>query len=183
MVCFYLLTSFVPVCVSQILDDKIRALKIAQSLVGVKEEKTNGGYWVDKFLRSVGLRSGNQWCGAFVGFCLDSAKVTTLKIRSGLARRYVTKYSIKATEVIRKNMIIPSGSILVWRRGNTIFGHVGFVKSWKGKNGITVEGNTSSGKKGSQNDGDGVYQRLRSIYPLNYFRITDFTIYGKDKKL
>jgi hypothetical protein len=54
------------------------------------------------------------------------------------------------------------------------------VKQWKGKSGTTIEGNTSSGTRGSQNDGDGVYQRNRSIYPLNYFRITDFSIYGKN---
>jgi hypothetical protein len=173
-------TLFAPVYASQILDEKQRTLQIAKSFVGIKEEKTNGGYWVDRFLRSVGLRTGNQWCGAFVGFCLDSAKVTSIKVRSGLARRYVTKQSIKAKEVMQKNITIPSGSILVWRRGNTLFGHVGFVKQWKGKSGTTIEGNTSSGTRGSQNDGDGVYQRNRSIYPLNYFRITDFTIYGKN---
>ena len=178
-----MLISFAPVFASPQVDDKISALNIAQSLVGVKEEKKNGGYWVDKFLRSVGLRSGNQWCGAFVGFCLDSAKVSSLKVRSGLARRYVTKNSIKATEVLRRNMVIPSGSILVWRRGTTMFGHVGFVKQWKGKTGTTIEGNTSSGIKGNQYDGDGVYQRVRSIYPLNYFRITDFTVYGKNSNI
>jgi hypothetical protein len=58
-----------------------------------------------------------------------------------------------------------------------MFGHVGFVVEWRGKSGTTVEGNTSSGLKGSQNDGDGVYMRKRTINPYSYFRITDFTIY------
>lgn len=157
--------------------DKEQALNIARSLVGVKEEKNNSGYWINKFLKTVGLKPGNEWCGAFIAFCLDSAKVKSLKVRSGLARRYIRNNSIKATKVLEGNMVIPSGSIIVWRRGNTIFGHVGFVEFWKGKNGTTIEGNTSSGKKGSQYAGDGVYRRYRTISPFNYFRITDFTIY------
>lgn len=179
MLYFCLLILFVQDCVSLDLE-RDKTLIIAKSFVGTKEVGKNSGYWVDKFLKSVRLKPGAEWCGAFVGFCLDSAKVKSLKIRSGLARKYVTKNSIKATSVIEKNMIIPKGSLLIWRRGNTIFGHVGIVEKWQGKNGSTIEGNTTSGKKGIQYAGNGVYARNRSIYPLNYFRITDFTIYGTE---
>jgi hypothetical protein len=165
---------------SQTVNESSKVLKIAQSFVGVKEQNNNSGYWVNKFLKNVHLSSGNQWCGAFVSYCLDSAKVTSLKVRSGLARRFVTKKSIKATQVLYGNKQIPSGSIIIWKRGGSIFGHVGIVEQWKGLKGYTIEGNTTSGIKGVQFTGDGVYRRIRSIYPLNYFRITDFTIYGKN---
>jgi len=179
MLYFYLLTLFVQVCVSQDLERQ-KTFNIAKSFVGTKEVGKNSGFWVDRFLKSVGLKPGAEWCGAFVGFCLDSAKVKSLKVRSGLARRYVTKSSIKATKVIQSNMKVPQGSLLIWRRGSTIFGHVGIVEQWQGKTGSTVEGNTTSGKKGVQYAGNGVYARSRAIYPLNYFRITDFTIYGTE---
>lgn len=74
-------------------------------------------------------------------------------------------------------MELPAGTIIVWRRGTTPFGHAGLVEIWKGRSGTTIEGNTSSGERGSQNDGDGVYRRRRTINPTNYFRITDFVVY------
>lgn len=158
--------------------ERLNTLAIAQGFVGTKEEwGDNRGYWVNRFLYNVKSKPGNQWCAAFVSFCLDSANVKTLKTRSALARNFVRPYSIKATRVISENMEIPAGSIIIWRRGTTIFGHVGIVKSWKGKQGTTIEGNTSSGLQGSQDNGDGVWERKRTINPFNYFRITEFTIY------
>ncbi len=163
-----------------IANERESTLTIAKGFIGVQEEKRNSGYWVDRFLKSVGLRPGAEWCGAFIGYCLDSAKVTSLKVRSGLARRYVQKNSIKATKVLEGNIKIPSGSLLIWRRGTTIFGHVGIVESWKGKSGTTIEGNTSGSNKTTlQYAGHGVYRKRRTINPFNYFRITDFTIYGE----
>lgn len=154
-------------------------LKIAEGFVGTKEEKNNSGYWVDRFLKSCKLKPGAQWCAAFVNFCLDSAGVKSLPFTgSGLARHFATRNkTVKAKDILQKNIEVPPGSIIVWRRGSTPFGHAGIVKSWKGKSGTTIEGNTSSGNKGSQNDGDGVWKRSRSINPTNYFRITDFVIY------
>ena len=40
--------------------------------------------------------------------------------------------------------------------------------------GETVEGNTSSGRAGSQRDGDGVWARTRCVSPGSYFRIVGF---------
>jgi hypothetical protein len=158
--------------------ERLNTLSIARGFIGVKEDwGTNRGYWVNRFLLTAKSKPGNQWCAAFVAFCLDSAGVKSLKVRSALARSYVRPNSIKATEVLTRGLEIPPGSIVVWRRGNTIFGHVGFVEKWNGKSGVTIEGNTSSGLRGSQNDGDGVYRRTRTISPYNHFRITDFTIY------
>lgn len=174
ILCFLLGISLPRLCASE----RLETLKIARGFIGVKEEwGTNRGYWVNRFLLSAKSKPGNQWCAAFVSFCLDSARVQSLTVRSALARSYVRKHSVKATRVISENMEIPAGSILVWRRGNTMFGHVGFVVEWRGKSGTTIEGNTSSGIRGSQNDGDGVYMRKRTINPYSYFRITDFTIY------
>ena len=157
--------------------DGERVRSIAYGLVGIKEVGDNGGYWVERFLKSVGLTKGNQWCAAFVSFVLDSAKVTTMKTRSGLARHFITKNkTIKATKVSFENMNIPMGTVLVWRRGTTVFGHVGFTDKWQGKSGTTIEGNTSSGKSGSQWSGGGVWSRKRTINPYDHFRITDFAL-------
>ncbi len=173
--CFWLLTSLQPLSAS--LSPKV--LEIAKGFIGTKEVGNNGGYWVTRFQRSTRSPKGAQWCASFVNFCLDSAGVKGLPFTgSGLARHFATRNkTIKATEVIAKNMELPPGTIIVWRRGTTPFGHAGIVDKWKGKKGTTVEGNTSSGLQGSQHDGDGVWARSRVINPTNYFRITDFVVY------
>jgi len=86
------------------------------------------------------------------------------------------KTSIKANDVLLGTKIIPDGSLIIWEKGSTISGHIGFVEKWNKISGKTIEGNTSSGKVGSQSDGDGVYVRTRYIEPANYFRITSFTL-------
>lgn len=152
---------------------------IAKGFVGTKEIGNNGGYWVERFQKVTKSPKKAQWCASFVNFCLDSAGIRKLPFTgSGLARHFATRNkTIKAKDVIANNMSLPSGTIIVWRRGTTPFGHAGIVAQWKGKSGTTVEGNTSSGQSGSQYDGDGVWERKRFINPTNYFRITDFVIY------
>lgn len=156
-----------------------KVLLIAKGFIGTKEVGNNGGYWVRRFQASTKSPKGAQWCASFVNFCLDSAGVKGLPFTgSGLARHFATRNkTIKATEVLSKGLELPPGTIIVWRRGTTPFGHAGIVDTWKGKSGTTVEGNTSSGLRGSQHDGDGVWSRKRTINPTHYFRITDFVIY------
>ena len=156
-------------------------IKIAQSYIGTTElTGHNDGVNVEKFLRSVGLSKGNPWCAAFVSNCLIEAGVREPSIRTALARKFITKQSIKASDVLIGKVNIKPGTIVVWQKGNTVFGHVGFIEKQIDKqNFITIEGNTSSGIKGSQSDGDGVYRRSRAIQPANYFRITAFTLVKK----
>jgi len=70
---------------------------------------------------------------------------------------------------------VPLGAVVVWRKENGPYGHAGFAVAWDGASGETVEGNTSSGRAGSQRDGDGVWRRQRRITPGRYFRIVSFT--------
>jgi len=174
-----LLTSLPLLSASQTVEqtDGERVRNIAYGFVGTKEEGNNSGYWVTRYLKSVGLRPGNPWCAAFVSFCLDSAKIKTMRVRSGLARHFITKNkTIRATKVVNSNMDIPMGTVVIWRRGTTMFGHVGFTDKWKGRSGTTIEGNTTSGKSGNQWNGGGVWYRKRTINPYNHFRITDFAL-------
>lgn len=157
----------------------LRHMDTAKFYIGTTEKTgKNDGPEVEMFLKSVGLKKGAQWCAAFVSYNLIAAKnVKEPTVRSGLARSFVTKKSIKAVDVLRKIKKIPIGSLVIWRKGTSISGHIGILnKDWIGEKGSTVEGNTSSGTAGSQYDGGGVYARTRKIEPANYFRITDFTL-------
>lgn len=151
-------------------------LDTALAYVGVTElTNHNDGPEVEKFLKSVGRHKGDAWCAAFVSACLTYAHVVNPSVRSGLARSFKTKKSVNALRVLEGQYIVPVGSIVGWQNGTTISGHTGFTREvWKGVRGKTVEGNTSSGLKGSQDNGDGVYNKNRSIQPANYFRLTWF---------
>lgn len=154
-----------------------RHLRLAKSFLHVREVARNSSPDIDRWLQFVGLSSGNPYCAAYVSYIVHVSKVTEPRVRSGLARNFVTHRSVPATKVLMGMVVIPAGSVVIWRRGNTIFGHVGFTtQAWKGKTGFTIEANTSSGAAGSQFDGNGVFQRTRSIVPGNAFRITDFTL-------
>lgn len=138
------------------------------------------------FLAAVGLSTGNPYCAAFVSWVLDqqiAPAVSFPKIRTARAQSFITSSSIKASEVLRGTKVPEDGDILIWKKGNTVFGHTGFVETWGVKLdgtaspncGITIEANTSSGIYGDQRDGDGVFRRERCIEPGNYFRIVSFT--------
>jgi hypothetical protein len=152
-------------------------LDTAYNYLNVRETSNNSSKEIDMFLKSVGLGKGYSWCSAFISYCLTQAKVYMPKMRSALARAFISKKAIKANDVLQGRVKIPKGSIVIWRKGNTLNGHIGFVtKDFTGRNLETIEGNTSSGGAGSQNDGDGVYLRKRQIQPHAYFRITNFEI-------
>ena len=141
-------------------------------------EKTghNDGAKVEYIIHRGGGAKGSPYCAYFVTLCIDSAKVKEPKVRTGLARNFKLKSSIKASDVLSGKSIVPKGTILVWEKGNTINGHTGFVLDWIKDKGFTIEANTSSGNSGSQSDGGGIYIRERKIEPMNYFRITSFTL-------
>jgi len=148
----------------------------ARAYVGTLEHGKNRGPEVERFLASVGLAPGNPWCAAFVSYCLAVAEPSPVwpETRSGLATRFISRYSIKASHVLLGIRTPEPGDLVVFKRGTTIFGHIGIVRSWSGRCGVTIEGNTSAGVRGSQREGDGVYVRDRCIRPGDYFRIVSF---------
>jgi hypothetical protein len=166
-----------------LLEESPPHLTLADSFIGTTElTGNNDGLEVEQFLESVGLAKGNPYCAAFVSYILDETPgVEQPTTRSGLASHFIMANSIEAREVLRGTTSVPDGTLVIWQKGNTIFGHVGFVAEQSEQNLFTtIEANTRSGVYGNQRDGDGVWQRTRSIQPANYFRITNFTkvMYG-----
>lgn len=156
----------------------IAHLDLAESYIGTTElTGNNDGLEVEQFLGSVGLSKGNPYCAAFISYILDETPgIKSPTIRTALASKFITNESIDARHVLRGTQVIPDGTIVIWQKGNTIFGHAGFVESQLSRSEFTtIEANTGSGTYGDQSDGDGVWRRQRSIVPGNYFRITKFT--------
>lgn len=143
-----------------------------KSWIGQTESNgANRSSLIDSMNRYVGNPLGSPYCSAAVCYSLRPSKFKT-----GLATRLKTKESFTSWDVIIGKRQIKKGYIIIWQKGETIFGHAGLAfKDWNGTKGETYEGNTSSGNKGSQSNGDGFWHRFRSIQPTSYFRIKYIT--------
>lgn len=149
-------------------------LRVALAFVGLRETTgPNRSPEIDRWNRFAGAPLGSSYCAAFVSWCLHEANVKAPRLKTAWAKNFVVKgRSRTATDVAAGRYQPQPGDIIIWTRGTG--GHVGFCQSWSGQSGRTVEANTSPGA-GSQWNGDGVYERSRSLSPFSHFRIVAFT--------
>ena len=136
---------------------------------------------INMFLASVDLPPGNPWCSAFLSYLLDLADVKEPTVRSGLARNFVyqspERLIIPAGRVLAGVAEVPEGSIVVFQRGNTKFGHNGInTKEWSGQRGIYISGNTSPPSGGSEASGGGVWEKPARINPNAVLQIREFVL-------
>lgn len=144
----------------------------------VREVGRNRGYWVTRFLARVGLGPGYAWCAAFVSELLFRAGWN--RFRSAA----VLQWRDWANREGRVRVRPSRGMLAYWVKGSgpSQRRHIEIVISVAGEacptslhsSGKvpagwvqTIGGNTGPGSGGSQEDGDGVYRRIR--------KITDFT--------
>ena len=136
---------------------------------------------INMFLSSVSLPPGNPWCSAFLSFVLDEAEVNEPSVRSGLARNFVyqspQRLIIPAGRVLAGVAEVPEGSIVVFQRGNTKFGHNGInTEKWSGATGVYISGNTSPPSGGSEAAGGGVWEKPSRINPNAVLQIREFVL-------
>lgn len=153
-----------------------RHIEIFRGWLGQREVTPNRSPLIDRINRHAKNPLGAPYCAAAWGLALDSAHAATPAYRGGLAVRYSTPSSITAADVLRGTATLQPGDLGIFRKGRTIFGHLVAVESVIDRRTIiTLEANTSAGRRGSQRDGDGFYRRTRTIQPYSYFRLTHFT--------
>ena len=162
----------------QVIPEKVNTLAHVDYLrlhIGIPPRDT-----INKWLASVGLPPNNPFCSAAASYALDVAGVSQPTVRSGLARNFVyqtpKELQIKASDVFKGFITVPAGHMVVYQRGETIYGHNGFLTdSIAGARGVYISANTSPpGSSGSESSGGGVYEKPFSINPYSYFRVTDF---------
>mgnify|MGYP002651040399 CR=1 FL=1 len=110
---------------------------------------------------------GAAWCGAFVYWVLQKRGVKDVPLgKTGIFYTPAIVNSARAQGVWRAESQLssaqPGDLVLFDFDGSGNAKHVGFVEKYLG-NGLvqTIEGNTSGTNVGSQNDGGGVYRRVR----------------------
>lgn len=153
------------------------SMRVLRSQVGVIERGRNDGTAVRRYLASVGLRAGAPWCWALqywtyvaAGEGVPNAIVNTGSTQTAwhAARRHATRRTVAAMP--------QDGDLMVYYVPGTWSGHGLRIESVRSGGWLTtIEGNTSSGKRGSQRDGDGVYRRHRNwLHPLLRMRVRGF---------
>lgn len=144
-------------------------IKTALQYVGIIEQGKNRGKEIEEWQRNVNIPIGSPYCAAFVSYILDDCKVSLPTIRSGVATKFITKNSIKATDVYKGRIKINGDYLVIWKHGDTWRGHIGIKLKWNGRNGYVIEANTK------YRGNEGVFIMYRQIKPYSYFRIVNFT--------
>jgi len=147
------------------LADNNRVLTTAYKYYGVAETSKNSSELIDVFNLHVGVPPGSSWCAAFVSYVLDEVGVSYPKVRTAVARNFITEESIKAKHVYKGYEQVYPGWLAIWKHGNTWRGHIGFVIWWDRLSGRTIEGNVNNK----------VDIMDRKLEMNKYFRITHFT--------
>jgi hypothetical protein len=150
-----------------------RHLTVAAGYVGTVERQRNRGPEIDTWNRFCGVPVGSNYCSSFISWCNDQGRVRSPRLRTAWARSWIRPNSQSAQDVLLGRYKPKPGDIVVWVRERG--GHVGYVTAWERRSGSTIEANTSSGVRGSQSNGNGVYRRQRVISPFSAFRIVAFT--------
>lgn len=128
------------------------AIDTARSYRGAVEKPpgSNAGTEVERFLASVGLGPGYAWCAAFASHSLQQGHVAPInsdgqEIRSAGAQKYRdAKRTLSPRDVATGRKTAPAGSLVVWAVRGSWKGHIGMVvRDWRGRCGLTVEGNTT----------------------------------------
>jgi len=108
---------------------------------------------------------------------MDSAgNIARPRYRGAMARGFLERDSrIPIRRVVAGLDTLVAGDLLDWQLGRGSHGHVGIVvKQLSPRSWLVVAGNTSPPRgKGSENDGDGFWEKVVVYQPYARLRLTD----------
>ncbi|MCI8714292.1 MAG: CHAP domain-containing protein [Oscillospiraceae bacterium] len=133
-------------------------LNIACGQLGVTESPAGSNR--TKYGKWMGL-DGQPWCMSFVQWCFHQAG-TPLPHRTGSCSALLNWYKANRPECVVKDP--QPGDIAIFT-----FGHTGIVERALPGSVMCIEGNTSPGQSGSQDNGGGVYRRQRNLALVRAF--------------
>jgi len=143
-----------------------KLLSIALKEVGIFETSQNHGEGIEKYWKacdySDGYKDRAPYCAAFISYLFFMAGVFNEDNRP----RTASAFAFEAWgRKVGLNVTRPPKNV---KKGDLVIlsiSHIGIASSDSDSKGnfSTVEANTSSGSKGSQRDGGGVFKRTRNI--------------------
>ena len=133
-------------------------LNIACGQLGVTESPAGSNR--TKYGKWMGL-DGQPWCMSFVQWCFHQAG-TPLPHKTGSCSALLNWYQKNRPDCVVKDP--QPRDIIIYN-----FGHTGIVESASTTTITAIEGNTSPGQPGSQDNGGGVYRRQRNLALVRAF--------------
>ncbi len=151
-----------------------RLLQVASKYIGTKEEGgDNKGAQVEEFQKAVDDKAlCESWCMAFVQFCIKQVE----KLTGEESRLASSEHCLTVWNGTPKDLRVSSpepGCVVIWRHGDSTSGHTGIVVSVSPDSFVTIEGNTGPGA-GVVREGDGVYQKTRTLAGSEQMKIVGF---------
>lgn len=144
---------------------------------GVREVGTNRGPRVEFYQSKDGLKlnpdTGYPWCASLVVAAFEEVGRPLVELHESASVGFLLQYAGQHGWTVPKPQ---RGDVVCFFWGGATDGwpdHTGMVRGVRGTTLLTVEGNTSGGMAGSQDDGDGVYVRERSMtaIKMRFFRV------------
>ena len=133
-------------------------LNIACGQLGVTESPAGSNR--TKYGKWMGL-DGQPWCMSFVQWCFHQAG-TPLPHKTGSCSALLNWYKANRPACVVKDP--QPRDIIIYN-----FGHTGIVERALPGSVMCIEGNTSPGQSGSQDNGGGVYRRQRNLALVRAF--------------
>lgn len=151
-----------------------KLIEVARQFVGVREQGgPNRGPLVEEFQKAVdGVAAGEPWCMAFVQYCVQKVEAATGKPAHIFRSEHCQTVWRQTKADFRFHEPLP-GDIVIWRMGLSFNGHTGIVCKVVGSSIFTIEGNTGAGL-GVVREGDGVYERVRSLHGDGSMKVLGF---------
>ncbi len=153
----------------------------ARKYIGVREQGYNRGKEIERWQKENGGKPGQSYCAYFVSSMLRESKSKYPTIRSGMAQAFRTGISIRPSHAAKGYCKVQEGWLLIWANFNSSgrnkgTGHIEINERQISNTEFDAIGaNTSSGRAGSQSDGDGVYPTRRRISEKGKFRLIAIT--------
>lgn len=136
-----------------------QVLRTAAADIGYVETPNNiTPYWT----RQEPRLQGNPWCAAFVLDVLHRCGNTLLR---AVPQPFYTPSMESWAKKVRRWVSVDRakpGDVVIFGMGKSYAVHTGFLeRRYDAQHVVVIEGNTSAGNAGSQNNGGGVYRRVR----------------------
>ena len=151
------------------------AIAFARKHIGTKEQPagSNSGPKITPWCRAAGYMGAVPWCGCWVNACVMAGGVPSGAGWIGFTPAIVQRAKAAKGGWSWHTTGKPGDLALFDTPGGPTAVHVGLVeKQLSSSSYQTIEGNTSSGNMGSQDNGGGVFRRTRSTQGM--FRIIGF---------
>jgi len=148
----------------------LRLIAYAKQWVGkVKEYGQNRGPDVERFLKQTGGVPGDPWCMAFLQYLVKVVE-RDLRVTSRISRSIHVLTCWQQTH-LDYHVDPKPGRLMMWNVPRTTRGHAALVRTVQGDRIGTIEGNTN---ERGRREGDGVYERSRSLHGSSTFRVLGF---------